>query len=146
MQKQAKQNFEILPHKKGACIKARGHTIQELFSHVLEGLALYLYPDLHHAEKSESNIIHTVTVEAVDLNSLLVEFLTEIIGYCDMQNAVFTKATFLKLGENFLEAELTGSAMHKGFEKEIKGISYEEIEVKRNPKTKLYETMLVFEV
>lgn len=134
--------FEILPHTVDTKMRVWGKKLEELFRNALRGVAYYLKPaPLDLAGK----IKQKVKVEAADISSLLVEFLSEVVAQSDTHNAIFTKVTFRKFGDNFLEGVLTGAKID-GFDKEIKAVSYQEVNIKKNPETGLYETILVFDI
>lgn len=135
------RGFEILPHTADMRIKVWGHTLEELFENALRAAAFYLKPDA----SSKSKIKRTLKINSVDINSLLVDFLSEAITLSDINNAVFGEVKFEKLGENFLEGELHGVKVD-GFDKDIKAVSYHEVDIKKNPETGMYETVLVFDV
>lgn len=140
-----KQGFEILPHAVGLRMRAQGKTVKELFRNALRGMAFYLAPDALKPVRSAARIATAIAIEAVDLNSLLVEFLSEAIARGDGLGAVFAGATFRTFGENFLEGEISGTAIEE-FARDIKAVSYQEVDIKRNSDTGLFETELVFEV
>ena len=137
-------HFEIAPHDAGVSIKAWGKTVKELFLSALQGAAHYLNPTAIVSSSGAKEIRQKFSAEAVDVNSLLVEFLTQVISYSDSHNAVFTDAQFGKFGEDFLEAELLGIEV-AGFEREIKSVGYEDVEIKKDPKTGRFEAILMLE-
>jgi SHS2 domain-containing protein len=141
------RGFEILSHTADIRMKVWGNTLKELFRNAVRGVAWFLRSDLEELAKSKekSSVRHMINVEAVDLNSLLIEFLSEVIAQSDIHNSVFLDAAFKKFGENFLEGRLTGLKVD-GFEKDIKAVSYHEVDIKKNPERGTYETMLVFDV
>lgn len=141
------QGFEILPHTADMRMRVWGKTLEDIFRNALRAVALYLRSDIEELAKSKEkrSLKERVKVEAVDINSLLIEFLSEVVAQSDIHNAVFLDATFKKFGENFLEGYLAGLKVD-GFEKDIKAISYHEVDIKKNPKTELYETVLVFDI
>ena len=73
------------------------------------------------------------------------EFLSEVIAKSDIKNVVFTNCEFEKMGENFLKASLKGIAV-SGFDKDIKAVSYNEVDIKKNSEKGTYETIIVFDV
>jgi len=138
--------FEILPHTADMRIKVWGKTLKDLFRNALCGLAYYLKPEsLEESALGKINIKRRIKVEGVDLNSLLIEFLSKVIAETDIYNAVFIAVSFKDFGENFLEAVLEGVKV-EGFDKEIKAVSYHEVDIKRNQETGMYETTLVFDI
>ncbi len=139
--------FEMLPHTADVRMRVWGETLKELFQNALRAVALYLRPDLEELQKAKEKIPlkRPLKVEAVDLNSLLIEFLSEVVAQSDIHNSVFLDTSFKKFGENFLEGKLMGLKV-EGFEKDIKAISYHEVDIHKNPETGMYETMLVFDI
>jgi len=137
--------FEILPHTVDMRMRVWGKTLKDLFRGALEGVASYLKPDFFSLVKRIPRTRKAISAEAVDINSLLVAFLSEVVAQSDIHNMVFTGATFKELGENFLEGELLGVPVDE-FEHDIKAVSYHEVDIKKNPETGFYETMLVFDI
>lgn len=138
------KKFEIIPEDLGVRMRVNGKTARELFRNALMGVATYMKPDAAHLSKSRPSEREEISIETVDLNSLLVDFLSGVIARSDMRNAVFTGVTFKKFGENFLSGHLTGIATDR-LENEIRAISYSDVDIRKNPKTGLYETMLTLE-
>lgn len=139
------ENFEILPDAADTRMKVWGEKLEDLFCNALRGVAFYLRPDLAELGKTAKKVKEKIKVEAVDINSLLIEFLSAAIAKSDYGSAVFTGAKFKKFGENFLEGEILGIKVD-GFEKDIKAVSYNEVDIKKNPETGSYETILVFDI
>ena len=137
--------FEFVLHVPDVRIKVWGKTIEELFRSALCGLASYVKPGVFELTKKGKERLEEIKIEAVDINSLLVEFLSKVITESDIYNVVFTDVIFKKLGENFLEGEISGTSV-SAFDKEIKAVSYYDVDVRKNSETGLYETTLVFDV
>ena len=141
----ANKKFEILPDDSGVRIRVRGKTVRDLFRNALLGVTSYMSPDVAAYAKSDRREHEEIAIDTVDINSLLVDFLSRVVARSDMRNAVFTGITFKKFGENFLSGQLTGVATDR-FENEIRAISYSDVDIRKNPKTRLYEAMLTLEV
>ena len=145
------QGYEFVPDVPEVRLRAWGKTLRELFRNALKGMAAYLHAGVFDAAlpgRKERHAIkerHVIKVDAVDINTLLVAFLSEVIARTDMHNVVFINAAFKTFGENFLEGDLTGVKVGE-VEKEIKAISYEDVDISHNKETGLYEAVLVFEV
>lgn len=126
-------------------VRVRGRTLPELFSHALESMAHCLAPARIESAKRIKKVRQAITAEAVDINSLLIEFLSRALAHATMSGAVFTSARFATLGDNFLEGEIAGIPA-AGTEREIRAISYEGVDVRKNRDTGLYEAALTFEI
>lgn len=137
--------FEIIPHTADMRMRVWGRNLEDIFRHALRGIASYLDPAVFALTKGGLKVREKIKIETVDLNALLIEFLSFIIAQSDMHNAVFTTVKFKELGENFLAGELRGIKVD-GPEKDIKAVSYHEIDIHKNPETGMYETILVFEI
>jgi len=136
--------FEILPHTADMRFRVWGKNLRELFKNAMRGVAFYLKPEISSLKRIKKEK-HSLKIEAVDVNSLLVEFLSEIIAQSDIQNIVFTDVSFKKFGENFLEGILSGIKVD-GFDKDIKAVSYHEVDIKHNQASGFFETILVFDI
>lgn len=141
----ANKKFEILPDGFGVRMRVKGKTVRDLFRNALLGVTSYMVPDVMARAKSDRLEHEEIAIDTVDINSLLVDFLSKVVARSDMRNVVFTGITFKKFGENFLSGQLTGVAADR-FENEIRAISYSDVDIRKNPKTGLYETMLTLEV
>lgn len=87
-----------------------------------------------------------VKVKSIDINSLLVDFLSEILAKSQIDKRVY-KVKSLKLkvskeGVN-LRAEIVGFPI-KRFEEDIKAVTYEDLNIKKI--AHVYQTDLVFDI
>lgn len=140
------QEFEILAQDDGDTrLVVRGKTIQELFQNALRGVMSFLWPRGAVTAPAGKKITQEIRVEAVDLSSLLVEFLSRVIAEADERGVVFTAAAFRAFGEDFLEADLIGASA-EDTAVEIRAVSYADVDIKKNAETGLFETALVLEV
>lgn len=140
-----KEGFALEPHAMGAHIRIFAKTPQDVFLHALKGMASYLKSDVLSAAKKEERVQERLRVEAVDINSLLIAFLSEVLGKTEMDGVVFTHADFPQFGENFLEADIAG-VRADGIENEVKAVSYEGVDIKKSRAKHLYECSIVLEV
>ncbi len=134
--------FEIFPRGTDVQLRVKGKTLQELFRNAVKGVASYLHP---HASPVRTLEAYPIKVEAVDINSLLVEFLSEIISRSDMDSLLFTDAKLENFGENFLEGELSGTDLDE-MEHSVQSVSYQDVDIKKNPESGLYEAAVILEV
>ena len=143
MQKQKTNSFEITVRDARTEINVWGKTLQNLFLHALQGLAYHIAPSALAENTHKKKVTEKILVEAVDINSLLVEFLSEVIARADIRGAIFTDAAFERFGENFLEGEIIGIETEER-ERTVEGVSYEELEIKKDPKTGQFEAIIYF--
>jgi len=139
------QGFELITNTEPIRMSVHGKTVNELFLNCLRGMAEIMKPAVLTTGARAKKVTQSLRVEAVDLNTLLVQFLSETIGLSDINSLIFTHATFKDIGDNFLEGEISGVPAGE-IAREIKAISYQDVDIRRNAKSGLYETTLVFEV
>ena len=82
------------------------------------------------------------SLAVTELETLLVEFLAELLYFSEMDGLGFDKYTLL-VGENSLQAALEGAPI-SSMEKEIKAVTYHKLEI--NKTRQGYETNVVFDV
>lgn len=138
-------NFEVLRDTPEMRLKIWGHTLEELFASALAGTADFMKPGILGLKKDQLKEWHKIRVEAVDLSSLLVEFLSKVIAEADIKGAVFSYVSLEKFGENFLEGKIFGAKI-ENIENTLSAVSYEEVNITKNPETGLYETTLILEM
>ena len=140
--KGAKQmSFEELPHTADIKIRARGRTLDELFSEVLNALMEVLYG------KNRSNgVSREIEVDSVDRESLLTDFLSEVLFVSEVDGVVFSHAD-VTIKELHLSAVLHGEPFdrerHSGGT-EVKGISYTGMQIRKDANG--YMVDIVFDV
>lgn len=140
-----KEGFDIEPHALGAHIRICAKTPQNVFLHALKGVASYLCPDVLLAAKKGEHAFESLRVDAVDINSLLISFLSEILAKTEMSGVIFTHAEFHQFGDNFLEGEIAGVSVDQ-MERSVKAVSYDGVDIKKDQKKNLYECSVILEV
>lgn len=138
-----KRGFEIITETPDVRMRIQGRTLEELFLNALRGMASYMAPGLMKARGGR--IAEAIMIRAVDINSLLVEFLSEAIARADGRDALFTSATFRTFGEDFLEGEIAGTPA-KMRAHDVHAVSYQNVDIKRSSQTGFFETELILEV
>ena len=139
------RDFEIIPENGIVKMRVWGKTLEELFGNSIKGVASYLVESSGESAHAGAPQKHAIRIEAVDIHSLLVDCLSEIIAQSDIYTCVFPDISFGQFGENFLEGEISGIPVEH-FDNEIKAVSYQEVDIKKNSSTGNFETTLVFEV
>lgn len=140
-----KTNFEIQINDSTVKIIVRGKTLEDIFSNSLKGIASYLKPQILCFKKPQLKEWKKIRVEAVDVVSLLIEFISSIIVYIDEHSAVYSEIVFEKFEENFLEGKIFG-IKEKNSDKEIGDVSYDGVDISKNEKTGFFEATLVFAI
>jgi len=120
--------FEILAHTADLRIKLNGSSLEELFSNGVAALAYLLY---HQEQYPTPTVKREVEITANDLNSLLVDFLSEVLAQSEINKEVYWKVNLKTLTETALEAELLGSKVEI-FDEDVKAITHHEAEIKKH--------------
>jgi len=114
-------SFVEVPHTADVKIRATPPTLETLFSEALAALMQVLYgPDRNGGEKRE------ITLDAEDQESLLRDFLSEVLFIAEVDGLVFSGAD-IHLSGGHLSAMLDGEPFDRrrhAMGTEVKGISY----------------------
>jgi SHS2 domain-containing protein len=134
--------FEFLPHTADVRLKVFGKTKQELFKNALMGMAQILkkFPP-----KADQPLAEKIKIKSPDINSLLVDFLSEVLYQSQINKAVYREAKFLKFSDTEMKAEIFGFKVEV-FDEDIKAVTYHELEIKKSPGTGSFETIVIFDV
>jgi SHS2 domain-containing protein len=114
-------SFEEVSHTADIKIRVRAPTIEALFSETFNALMQIMY-----GTARKGGIIKEIKVESPDNESLLLDFLSEVLFVSEVESLVFFNASISIHGSK-LTAELSGEPFdpirHSGGS-EVKGISY----------------------
>ena len=114
-------SFEEISHTADIKIRVRAPTLESLFSETLNALMQVVY-----GTDRKGGIIKEIKVESPDNESLLLDFLSEVLFVSEVESLVFYEARISIHGSQ-LKAELSGEPFdpnrHSGGS-EVKGISY----------------------
>ncbi|MCD6148894.1 archease [bacterium] len=133
------KRFEILEHKADLKIRAFGKNKKELFKNAMIGMENVLQAE----GKGPKSKPREVKIESSDLNSLLVDFLSEINYLNEVNKEIYNKIKFAKFSDKELEGELSGYKV-KGFGLVIKGTTYHNLEIKQ--KNKIWQATVLFDI
>ncbi|OPY37706.1 MAG: hypothetical protein A4E35_01135 [Methanoregula sp. PtaU1.Bin051] len=114
-------SFEEIPHTADIKIRARAPTLASLFSEILKALMQVMY-----GESRGKTLKKEISLTGEDTESLLLDFLSEILYISEVEAIVFADARII-IKNNALHAVLQGEPFdirkHSGGT-EVKGISY----------------------
>jgi len=135
------KKFEILEHKADLKIKVFGKTKRELFENAMIGMLKA--GKYQKNPKSQISKLKT-KIKSLDLPSLLVDFLSEILYLVETKKLVFEKVEFEKFSDKEIEAILIGKEL-KRMGVHIKGVTYHELNIhqKRNGE---WEATILFDI
>jgi SHS2 domain-containing protein len=135
-------SFEEIPHTADVRIRAVAPTPELLFSDAFDALMQVLYGN----DRSERHIKKKIRIEAPDTESLLLDFLSEVLYVSEVDGLVFSHAG-ITLDGNTLTAELEGGPFDRRRHSagtEVKGISYSGLSITHD--TNGYMLDIIFDV
>jgi len=119
--------YEILEHTADLKIRAYGKDLPELFSNMLKGMFEACEPIISNRS---SIVSREVKIQSPNLESLLVDFLSEALYLSDVNDEIYFQAEFEKLTENELIGKLKGHKI-KGLKEEIKAVTWHDLKIER---------------
>ena len=137
------EKYEILEHKADLKIKVFGRTKEELFENAMVGMfegARY-EPEIRN---TKYEIRNEIKIKSLDLPSLLVDFLSEILYLVETRKEVYQKIDFKKITDNRLEATLIGKKI-KRMGVHIKGVTYHGLEINQR-EDGIWQATILFDI
>jgi SHS2 domain-containing protein len=115
--------FEEIEHTADRALRVRGATLDELFANAGRGMVA-----LTGAEADPNrSVLHEVDLEAPDVESLLVDWLSELVYLMEYERLVFTEYS-LQTTPKRLHAEIRGGPV-MGLKTLIKAVTYHNLQV-----------------
>lgn len=134
--------YEILEHPAELRIRVFGETIEDLFKNAVDAVADILVKSKKENEKWEREKKEKIEIKSIDINSLLVDFLSEILAKSQINKCIYYVSS-LKLQDLSLEAEVIGYPVER-FDEDIKAVTYEDLNIEQKNGT--WTTCLVFDI
>ncbi len=134
------KNFEILEHPSDVKIRALGKTKEELFVNAMLGMVAVLRPKI---KDKKEKIKNKIKIESVDLNALLVDFLSEVLYLIQTNKEIYNHIKFIKFSDAGLTGELTGQKI-ESFGEDIKAVTYHGLQIQQ--KNGLYQVTVLFDI
>jgi SHS2 domain-containing protein len=137
------KKYEILEHPAELRLKIYGKTIEELFMNAAEAMAdILATSDKRQGEKIEKE---SLKIQSIDLNSLLVDFLSEILARGQIGKCVYLISDIKIDVLGFtLHASVTGYPVDH-FDEDIKAATYYRVGVEKNSEG-IWQTEVVFDI
>ena len=133
------KKYEILEHKADLKIRVFGKDLKELFLNAMVGMfegARY--------ESEGGEIKREIKISSLDLPSLLVDFLSEVLYLCEVNKEVYYKVQFKNLTGKELEGILIGKKL-KRMGVHIKAVTYHDLDIYQK-KDKTWEATILFDI
>jgi len=134
------EKYEILEHEADLKIKAFGRTKEEIFLNMLIAMA-----DAFRVEKKEQKYsLKEIKIKSLDLATLLVDFLNEVLYLTQVNREIYERMEFTKLSNNELGARVYGRSVGK-FGEEVKAATYHGL-VFNQKSDNAWEAIVIFDV
>ena len=134
-------SFEEISHTADVKIHASAPTLEALFSEIFRALMQVMY-----GARQGGSVIRNIRIESTDAESLLADFLSEVLFVSEVDSLVFSDAR-IRIDGLYLNAELIGESFdpvrHSGGT-EVKGISYSGLEILHDANG--YKVDIIFDV
>ena len=131
--------WEEIEHTADWAIRVWGSDLRALYENAARGMVSLL----GDAEPTEITLRRTIEVRSIDLESLLVDWLTELLSPLE-DDLIFSEINVKRVEDNSLEAEIVGGPPDERINKHIKAVTYHMLEIKHADAG--YETVIVFDV
>lgn len=140
MKSDPKIGFKEIEHTADKALKIFGQDLRELLLNAARGMNSLMAADV---DQRARQVKKHVQMEALDTESLLVEWLSELAFWAETEMLVFTQFDFRTLTPVRIQATLIG-AKAQSMEKHIKAVTYHNLRIEKTD-TGL-ETTIVFDV
>jgi len=134
------KKFEILEHKADLRIKAFGKNKKELFLNLLQGMSKNQRPKI----ESKEEIKRKIKVKSLDLEALLVDFLSEVLYLSQVHKETYREIEFTNFTDKEIQGELIGRKVEK-FGEDIKAVTYHDLDI-RQGKDGTWQTTVLFDI
>ncbi|RJR31590.1 archease [Candidatus Parcubacteria bacterium] len=143
-----KSKYKILEHTADLKIQANGMDLAELFCNMATGMYEYIYKfqisKLKCQTKSKLQItnVKNIKLKADNIESLLVDWLSELLYFSDAENLMAVKYDFVKLSFKELTAKV--NFIKAQAKDDIKAVTYHDLSVKKISAG--WEAIVVFDI
>ena len=132
--------FEEVEHTADKALRVFGTNLTELFLNAAEGMTQLMVADV---SEISTEIEKSIELDAIDTESLLVEWLSELAYWAESDMLVFIKFRIQKASATHLQANIFGGKTSM-LEKHIKAVTYHNLKIIRTSQG--LEATIVFDV
>jgi SHS2 domain-containing protein len=132
--------FEEIEHTADIALRVHGNNIEALLINAARGMNRLI---LNDNTSVSTEIKKNVALEAVDTESLLVEWLSELAYWAETEMLIFKKFNLHNISSTHLQATLIGGKVPK-LDKHIKAVTYHNLKIIETEHG--LETTIVFDV
>lgn len=131
--------YKILEHTADLKIKAFGRDKKELFLNMLKGMS-----ENQKAELLQKKVEREIKIKSIDIETLLVDFLSESLYLSQVNREIYNNANFKKFTDTEIKGQLIGYKVER-FGEDIKGVTYHGLDIHKR-KGGIWETTVIFDV
>jgi SHS2 domain-containing protein len=132
--------WDEIEHTADWALRVHGTDLRALFENAARGMVSLIGGV---ADPEQAAVHKTFTLQAPDHETLLVDWLSELLYLIEDQNLVFTEIAIHRLEGLALEARVRGRS-GGSFQKHIKAATYHNLSIQQTAEG--YETTIVFDV
>lgn len=121
--------FEEVEHTADRALRVRGRSLAELFENAAAGLNSLM---LTGVSATGGDIRKRIELEAVDAESLLVAWLSELAFWAETEALIFTRFDFMELSPARLTAVIQGGTV-QALDKHVKAVTFHDLAIRREP-------------
>lgn len=133
--------FEFLPHTSEVVLKVEAGSKENLFREALRGEMSFLKKEIDNKHKEIQK--REIEVSSVDLETLLIDFLNEVLYNANIYKEIYTDVDIEEFSETYIRAKISGFKVD-GFDDDIKAVSYHNLKIEH--KDNKYICKIVFDV
>lgn len=144
------KDYQLMPHTADIKLRVWGETREQLFVNALKGMFESIAPKVRQCSKKAEDracnklIERTIEIESLDIETLLVDFLSEALYLSDVYNEAYVDADINRLTDTTIRAKIKGIKI-EGFEVvEIKAVTYHDLQVTYNDG--MWQADVVFDI
>jgi len=134
------KKFEILEHKADLKMRVFGKSKKELFRNAVLAMVSGLQPKV----KSRRLKVKNIKIKSDNLETLLVDFLSEVLYLSQVNREIYSDVKFKKFSDKEIEAELVGQKV-ESFSGDIKAVTYHNLDVHQT-ENGTWQTTILFDV
>ncbi|MFA5075020.1 MAG: archease [Candidatus Babeliales bacterium] len=137
------KKYEVIPHTADIKLKLEASTLEELFEIALKAMSQIIKKDACKVNQ-DYKLTEKFELKSIDQTALLIDFLSQILTYSQINSTVYCKVEFEKLTQQNLVATIFGKKADK-FDEDIKAVTYHEANITKN-KNNNFQTFIVFDI
>lgn len=132
--------YQEIEHTADHALKVYGKNLKELFISAAEGMRSLMIADISSAS---GEITKAVKLKAIDTESLLVEWLSELAYWAEAEMLVFSTFNIHTISANDIDASVVGE-IAPALDRQIKAVTYHNLKIKKTNHG--LEATIVFDV